>query len=107
MENMRRDVVITGLGILSSAGANLAEARAKFISGTCCLTPITHPRASRLRAKFAGQIADFKTGDDELAGHDRERPRERAALDVRNRDAIDEHLARARTHEPGDAAQQR
>jgi 3-oxoacyl-[acyl-carrier-protein] synthase II len=67
---MRRDVVITGLGILSSAGANLAEAREKFILGTCCLTPITNPRAARLRAKFAGQIAGFKTGD-ELAGHDR------------------------------------
>ena len=54
---MRRDVVITGLGILSSAGANLAEAREKFIAGTCCLTPITNPRASRLRAKYAGQIS--------------------------------------------------
>ena len=53
---MRRDIVITGLGILSSAGANLAEAREKFISGTCCLTPIANPRASRLRAKFAGQV---------------------------------------------------
>ena len=67
---MRRDVVITGLGILSSAGANLSEAREKFISGTCCLTPIANPRAARLRAKYAGQIANFKTGD-ELAGHDR------------------------------------
>jgi 3-oxoacyl-[acyl-carrier-protein] synthase II len=67
---MRRDVVITGLGILSCAGPNLAAARAKFIAGACCLTPITNPRAARLRAKFAGQIADFQPGA-ELAAHDR------------------------------------
>jgi 3-oxoacyl-[acyl-carrier-protein] synthase II len=67
---MRRDVVITGLGILSSAGPNLEAARARFISGTCCLTPIANPRAARLRAKFAGQIAGFKRGN-ELAAHDR------------------------------------
>jgi 3-oxoacyl-(acyl-carrier-protein) synthase len=56
---MRRNVFITGMGILSSAGANLAEARAKFISGMCCLTPIVNPRAAWLRAKFAGQLEDF------------------------------------------------
>jgi 3-oxoacyl-[acyl-carrier-protein] synthase II len=54
---MRRNVVISGLGMLSGAGANLDEARAKFIAGTCCLSPITDPRAARLRAKFAGQVS--------------------------------------------------
>jgi 3-oxoacyl-[acyl-carrier-protein] synthase II len=56
MAGMRRGVVITGLGLLSCAGANLAEARAKFLAGTCCLTPIADPRAARLRARFAGQF---------------------------------------------------
>jgi 3-oxoacyl-[acyl-carrier-protein] synthase II len=42
--------------MLSCAGANLEESRAKFVSGTCCLSPITDPRAARLRARFAGQV---------------------------------------------------
>lgn len=67
---MKRGVVISGLGILSSAGKDLAAARDKFLSGTCCLTPITDPRAARLRAGFAGQIDGFERGP-ELAGHDR------------------------------------
>ena len=67
---MSRVVVITGLGMLSCAGPNLAAARPKFIAGTCCLTPIANPRAARLRAKFAGQIPDFQPGD-ELKAHDR------------------------------------
>jgi 3-oxoacyl-[acyl-carrier-protein] synthase II len=74
METMRRGVVITGLGILSCAGANLAEAREKFILGTCSLTPITNPRASRLRAKFAGQLSNFAADTNcppELKIHDR------------------------------------
>ena len=71
---MRRDVVITGLGILSSAGANVAAARAQWIAGTCCLTPIVNPRAARLRARYAGQINGFNpaaAGPAELLGHDR------------------------------------
>jgi len=71
---MRREVVITGLGSLSCAGANLAAARDKFIAGTCCLTPIVNPRAARLRARFAGQLHDFVAPADspvELFGHDR------------------------------------
>jgi 3-oxoacyl-[acyl-carrier-protein] synthase II len=81
---MRRDVVITGMGILSSAGPNLAAAREKFLAGTCCLTPIVNPQATRLRAKFAGQLSaedaraagvplagDFSGDAPLLAGHDR------------------------------------
>lgn len=67
---MRREVVITGLGILSAAGPNLTAARNRFVSGTCCLTPIVNPRAASLRARFAGQIFDFQPGD-ELKSHDR------------------------------------
>jgi 3-oxoacyl-[acyl-carrier-protein] synthase II len=67
---MKRGVVITGLGLLSGAGPDLAAARGKFLAGTCCLTPITHPLAGRLRARFAGQIPDFQPGQ-ELPAHDR------------------------------------
>ena len=71
---MKRRVVISGLGMLSCAGANLDEARAKFISGTCCLSPITDPRAARLRARFAGQVTGFVAGPElplELKPQDR------------------------------------
>ena len=64
------ETVITGMGILSCAGGNLAAAREKFIAGQCCLTPITHPRAARLRARFAGQISQPHSSP-ELPGHDR------------------------------------
>jgi len=67
---MRRDVFITGRGIVSCAGANLAAAREKFLAGQSCLTPIVDPRAARLRAKYAGQIAGFRAGD-ELGPQDR------------------------------------
>lgn len=54
---MRPRVAITGLGMISSAGANLAKAREKFVAGTCCLTEIRDPRAARLKARFAGLVA--------------------------------------------------
>jgi 3-oxoacyl-[acyl-carrier-protein] synthase II len=60
--------------MLSCAGGNLAEARVKFIAGTCCLSPVTDPRAARLRARFAGQVEKFEAGPGlppELKRHDR------------------------------------
>jgi 3-oxoacyl-[acyl-carrier-protein] synthase II len=54
---MRPRVAITGLGMISSAGANLAEAREKFVAGTCCLSEIRDPRAARLKARFAGLVS--------------------------------------------------
>ena len=71
---MRRDVVITGLGILSCAGADLTEARTQFIGGKCCLTPIPSDRARGLRSKYAGQVSHFPNvaeGAPALKGHDR------------------------------------
>jgi 3-oxoacyl-[acyl-carrier-protein] synthase II len=70
LDRMKRSVVISGMGMLSSAGASLDEARVRFIAGTCCLSPITDPRAARLRARFAGQVAGFDLPT-ELKGHDR------------------------------------
>lgn len=56
---MRRRVVVTGMGAISSAGANLEEARAHFITGTCCLSAIDDPRMAHLRARFAGLLRGF------------------------------------------------
>ncbi|MCK6501029.1 MAG: hypothetical protein L6Q38_16240, partial [Nitrospira sp.] len=56
---MRRRVFITGAGMVSSAGRSLEEASPAFVSGLCCLSPLTHPRAARLRAKFAGVARPF------------------------------------------------
>ena len=56
---MSQRVVITGMGLLSSAGANLAAARAQFIAGQSCLAPIPEAPAMGLRARFAGLLAEF------------------------------------------------
>jgi len=52
--------------MLSCAGANLDEARARFVAGTCCLSPITDPRAARLRARFAGQVSSCDAPSQEV-----------------------------------------
>ena len=57
---MRRRVVITGIGTLSCAGANLEDSRKNFIAGVCCLTPIQDPRIAHLKARYAGLLRDFK-----------------------------------------------
>jgi len=57
---MRRRVVITGMGTLSSAGANLAESRKNFAAGVCCLSPIRDPRIAHLKAGFAGLLPTFE-----------------------------------------------
>jgi len=54
------------MGILSCAGRNLIEAKKNFVEGICCLSPIADSRASSLRAKFAGQIPEFDTGNEFL-----------------------------------------
>jgi 3-oxoacyl-[acyl-carrier-protein] synthase II len=60
MEAMRRRVVITGMGSLSSAGANLEESRKNFAAGVCCLSPIRDPRIAHLKASFAGLLRAFE-----------------------------------------------
>jgi 3-oxoacyl-[acyl-carrier-protein] synthase II len=51
---MKRRVFIVGAGLVSSAGTSVEESRPAFLTGTCCLSPLTDPRAAKLRAKFAG-----------------------------------------------------
>ncbi len=53
---MRRRVVITGLGVLSCAGANLAAFARNIADGRCCLSPITDPRVAPLKARHAGLL---------------------------------------------------
>ncbi len=63
---MRRRVVITGLGTLSCAGANLDEARASFAAGACCLSPINDPRIAHLKARYAGLVRNFDAAKSDL-----------------------------------------
>jgi 3-oxoacyl-(acyl-carrier-protein) synthase len=60
MEDMRRRVVITGMGTLSSAGANLEQSRKNFTAGVCCLSPIRDPHIAHLKAGFAGLLPAFE-----------------------------------------------
>ncbi len=53
---MRRRVVITGLGVLSCAGGDVAEFQQNVLRGACCLTRIEDPRAAQLHSRYAGQL---------------------------------------------------
>jgi 3-oxoacyl-[acyl-carrier-protein] synthase II len=53
---MSRRVVITGLGVLSGAGANVEEFQRNITAGVCCLSPITDPRAAHLKSRYAGLL---------------------------------------------------
>jgi 3-oxoacyl-(acyl-carrier-protein) synthase len=97
---MRRSVVISGLGMLSSAGANLDEASAKFIAGTCCLSPIVDPRAARLRAKFAGQVGDWPPPDSSPTHESQGRARHSVRAFGNNPDAPVDNRGAQRTDAP-------
>ncbi|MGA3142193.1 MAG: beta-ketoacyl-[acyl-carrier-protein] synthase family protein [Verrucomicrobiota bacterium] len=72
---MSRRVVITGLGVLSGAGANVAEFQRNITAGVCCLSPITDPRAAHFKSRYAGLLAGTAAATleplAELAGFDR------------------------------------
>jgi 3-oxoacyl-[acyl-carrier-protein] synthase II len=53
---MSRRVVITGLGVLSGGGANVAEFQRNIAAGVCCLSPITDPRAAPFKSHYAGML---------------------------------------------------
>ena len=53
---MSRRVVITGLGVLSGAGANVEEFQRNITAGVCCLSPITDPRAAHFKSRYAGLL---------------------------------------------------
>ena len=66
---MRRRVVISGMGTLSSAGANLEESRKNFAAGVCCLSEIADPRIVHLKARFAGLLRDFDPARLDVPAH--------------------------------------
>ena len=72
---MSHRVVITGLGVLSGAGANVAEFQRNITAGVCCLSPITDPQAAHFKSRYAGLLAGTAAAALEtaprLAGFDR------------------------------------
>jgi len=72
---MSHRVVITGLGVLSGAGANVVEFQRNITAGVCCLSPITDPRAAHFKSRYAGLLTGTAAAALEplpkLAGFDR------------------------------------
>ncbi len=54
-----RRVVITGIGIISCVGKNVAEFWDSISNGRCGIGPITRFDASQYRTRIAGEIKDF------------------------------------------------
>lgn len=54
-----RRVVITGTGIISCVGKNVAEFWDSLVNGRCGIGPITRFDASEYRARIAGEVKDF------------------------------------------------
>ncbi|MCC6210546.1 MAG: beta-ketoacyl-ACP synthase II [Burkholderiales bacterium] len=55
----RRRVVVTGLGIISPVGNNVAQAWQSALAGRSGVTRVTRFDASRLSSQIAGEIASF------------------------------------------------
>ncbi|MEO8459080.1 MAG: beta-ketoacyl-ACP synthase II [Dokdonella sp.] len=55
----KRRVVVTGLGILSPVGNDVATAWANIIAGKSGIGPITHFDASTFPTRIAGEVRDF------------------------------------------------
>ncbi|WP_028079520.1 beta-ketoacyl-ACP synthase II [Solimonas soli] len=59
----RRRVVVTGLGIVSPVGNDVATAWSNIIAGKSGIGPITYYDVSAYTTRFGGMIKDFKAGD--------------------------------------------
>ncbi|HEX6829503.1 MAG TPA: beta-ketoacyl-ACP synthase II [Burkholderiales bacterium] len=57
----KRRVVVTGLGIISPVGNNLAEAWANIVAGKSGITRITRFDASAFPVQIAGEVKGFET----------------------------------------------
>ena len=55
----KRNVVITGMGVVSPLGLNVAETWAALVAGQCGIGPITHFDASAQRCMVAGEVKGF------------------------------------------------
>jgi 3-oxoacyl-[acyl-carrier-protein] synthase II len=56
---MRKRVVVTGMGVISSAGRTVESFARSLSAGKACFSRITDPRLAHLRARYAGIILDF------------------------------------------------
>ncbi|MCX7945669.1 MAG: beta-ketoacyl-ACP synthase II [Hydrogenophilus sp.] len=59
---MRRRVVVTGLGIVSPVGNNVAEAWTHVLEGRSGIGPITRFDASNFPVRIAGEVRGFEVG---------------------------------------------
>ncbi len=58
-----RRVVVTGLGVISPVGNDVATAWSNLVNGVSGLGAITHFDPSPYEAKLAGEVHDFRAGD--------------------------------------------
>ncbi|HHH36014.1 MAG TPA: beta-ketoacyl-[acyl-carrier-protein] synthase II [Gammaproteobacteria bacterium] len=59
----RRRVVVTGLGIISPVGLNVAEAWESILAGRSGIGPITHFDVSAFTTRFGGSVKGFDVTD--------------------------------------------
>ncbi|MDE2161489.1 MAG: beta-ketoacyl-ACP synthase II, partial [Burkholderiales bacterium] len=59
----RRRVVVTGLGLVSPVGNNVADGWASLLAGRSGIDLITKFDASAFSCRFAGEVRDFKVDD--------------------------------------------
>lgn len=59
----RRRVVITGLGLVTPLGNNVADSWAGLLAGRSGIATITHFDASAFACRFAGEVKGFKVED--------------------------------------------
>ena len=59
----RRRVVVTGLGMVTSLGVDVASTWAGIIAGKSGISNIDHFDTSAYKTRFAGLVRDFKAED--------------------------------------------
>ena len=59
----KRRVVITGLGMVSPVGLNVADSWANILAGKSGIAPLTHFDVSEFSVRFGGSIRDFDITD--------------------------------------------
>lgn len=62
-QSSRRRVVVTGLGIVSPLGNNVASSWKNLISGVCAIKTLLNPAYEKLPCQVAAQISDFELND--------------------------------------------
>src|ERR1700754_1792936 len=55
----KRRVVVTGLGMISPVGNDVATAWSNIVAGRSGIGPVTHFDASTFPTKIAGEVRDF------------------------------------------------